>query len=421
MAELQHMNIVFIGHVDAGKSTTVGRLLFDTGALPEQELRKLREEAEKVGKPTFEFAFVMDTQKEERERGVTIDISHKEFKTQKYHFTIIDAPGHRDFVKNMITGASQADAAILVVSAKDGVQPHTKEHAFLAKVLGISQLVVGVNKMDAVNYDRIKFDEVKTQITNLLKGIGYKTEEIKVIPISAYNGDNIVKKSDKMDWYNGPTIVQVLDEFKVPPKPVDKPLRIPIQDVFTITGHGTVPVGRVEAGTLKPGQTVVIMPSGAKGEVKKIEMHHQELNQAQPGDNIGFNIKGIDKKDLKRGDVIGDPNNPPKVAEEFTAQVVVLQHPTAISNGYTPVFHLHTAQFAGQFIELVEKKDPKSGQPVGKPDFLKTGDVAVVKIKPLKPVVVEKYQDYPALGRFAIRDMGQTVAAGIVLDVKEKQ
>lgn len=421
MAELQHMNIVFIGHVDAGKSTTVGRLLFDTGALPEQELRKLREEAEKVGKPTFEFAFVMDTQKEERERGVTIDISHKEFKTQKYHFTIIDAPGHRDFVKNMITGASQADAAILIVSAKDGVQPQTKEHAFLAKVLGISQLVVGVNKMDAINYDRVKFEDVKSQVTNLLKSIGYKIDEVKVIPISAYNGDNIVKKSDKMDWYNGPTIVQVLDEFKVPPKPVDKPLRIPVQDVFTITGHGTVPVGRVEAGTLKPGQTVVIMPSGAKGEVKKIEMHHQELPMAQPGDNIGFNIKGVDKKDLKRGDVIGDPNNPPKVAEEFTAQVVVLQHPTAISNGYTPVFHLHTAQFAGQFIELVEKKDPKSGQPIGKPDFLKTGDVAVVKIKPLKPVVIEKYQDYPALGRFAIRDMGQTVAAGIVLDVKEKQ
>ncbi|MEM0437911.1 MAG: translation elongation factor EF-1 subunit alpha [Candidatus Micrarchaeia archaeon] len=421
MAELQHMNIVFIGHVDAGKSTTVGRLLFDTGAIPEQEMRKLKEEAERIGKPTFEFAFVMDTQKEERERGVTIDISHKEFKTQKYFYTIIDAPGHRDFVKNMITGASQADAAVLVVSVKDGVQPQTKEHAFLAKVLGINQLVVAMNKMDAVNYDRVKYEDVKTQILTLLKSIGYKTESIKVIPVSAYNGDNIAKKSSKMEWYTGPTIVQVLDEFVVPPKPIDKPLRLPVQDVFTITGHGTVPVGRVEAGTLKPGQVVVVMPSGARGEVKRIEMHHQEIPQAVPGDNIGFNLKGVDKKDMKRGDVIGDPNNPPKVAEEFTAQIVVLQHPTAISVGYTPVCHIHTAQFAGQFVELVEKKDPKSGQSAGKPDFIKTGDVAVVKIKPLKPVVIEKYSDYPALGRFAIRDMGSTVAAGVVLDVKEAQ
>ncbi|MGC9057766.1 MAG: translation elongation factor EF-1 subunit alpha [Candidatus Micrarchaeia archaeon] len=421
MAELQHMNLVFIGHVDAGKSTTVGRLLFDTGAIPEQEMRKLKEEAERIGKPTFEFAFVMDTQKEERERGVTIDIAHKEFKSQKYFYTVIDAPGHRDFVKNMITGASQADAAVLVVSVKDGIQPQTKEHAFLAKVLGINQLAVAMNKMDAVNYDRVKYEDVKAQVLNLLKSIGYKTENIKVIPISAYNGDNIAKKSSNMPWYTGQTILEALDEFTVPPKPIDKPLRMPIQDVFSITGHGTVPVGRIEAGILKPNQKVVVMPAGVTGEIKRIEMHHQELPQAQPGDNVGVNLKGVEKKDLKRGDVIGDPNNPPKVAEEFTAQIVVLQHPTAISVGYTPVLHIHTAQFAGQFIELVEKKDPKTGQSAGKPDFLKTGDVAVVKIKPLKPVVVEKYQDFPALGRFAIRDMGQTVAAGVVLDVKSKQ
>jgi len=419
MAKLEHMNIVFIGHVDAGKSTTVGRILFDTGAIPEQELKKLREEAERIGKPTFEFAFVMDTQKEERERGVTIDISHKEFKTQKYHFTIIDAPGHRDFVKNMITGASQADAAVLVISVKDGIQPQTKEHAFLAKVLGINQFIVAMNKMDAVNFDRVKFEDVKTQAVAMLKSIGYKTDEIPFIPISAYNGVNIVKKGGETPWYTGPTIVEALDGFKVPPKPLDKPLRIPVQDVFTITGHGTVPVGRVEAGTLKPGQTVVVMPAGVKGEVKRIEMHHQEIPQAVPGDNIGFNLKGIEKKDMKRGDVIGDPNTPPKVAAEFKAQVVVLQHPTAISVGYTPVFHIHTAQFAGQFVELIEKKDPKTGQSAGKPDFLKTGDIAVVKIKPLKPVVIEKYSDFPALGRFAIRDMGATVAAGVVLDITE--
>ncbi|MEW6036473.1 MAG: translation elongation factor EF-1 subunit alpha [Candidatus Micrarchaeota archaeon] len=420
MAKKEHLNLVFIGHVDSGKSTSVGRILYETGAISEQTLNKLKDEAAKVGKATFEFAFVMDALKEERERGVTIDIAHREFETPKYYCTIIDAPGHRDFVKNMITGASQADAAVLQVSVKDGIQPQTKEHAFLAKVLGISQLAVNMNKMDAVGYKKEEYDKVRAEVEKLLKGIGYKTEQIQFVPCSGYVGDNLVKKSPNMPWYNGPTIIEVVDTFKIPPKPVDKALRLPVQDVFTITGHGTVPVGRVETGKLKPGDNVVVMPAGVKGEVKKIEMHHQELPEAQPGDNVGFNLKGVDKKDIKRGDVIGPASAPPTVAEEFTAQIVVLNHPTAISIGYTPVFHIHTAQFAGKITELVEKKDPKSGQSMGKPDFIKTGDVAVVKVQPLKPMVIEKFQDFPPLGRFALRDMGQTVAAGVVLDVKPK-
>lgn len=421
MAKKEHLNLVFIGHVDAGKSTTVGRILYETGAVSEQVLNKLKEEASRLGKATFEFAFVMDSLKEERERGVTIDISHREFETPKYHCTIIDAPGHKDFVKNMITGASQADAAFLVVSVKDGVQPQTKEHAFLAKVLGVSQFAVNMNKMDAVGYKKEEFDKVKGEVEKMLKSIGYKTETVPFIPASSYGGDNITKKSPHMTWYTGPTIIETIDSFKVPAKPVDKPLRLPVQDVFTITGHGTVPVGRLEAGKMKPGDMVVVMPGGAKGEVKKIEMHHQELPEAICGDNVGFNIKGIEKKDMKRGDVIGPANHPPVVAAEFTAQIIVLNHPTAITIGYTPVCHIHTAQFAGKITELVEKKDPKSGQSAGKPEFLKTGDAAVVKIQPLKPMVIEKFSDFPALGRFAIRDMGQTVAAGIILDVKPKQ
>jgi elongation factor 1-alpha len=421
MAKKEHLNLVFIGHVDSGKSTTVGRILYETGAISEQILNKLKEEAAKVGKTTFEFAFVMDELKEERERGVTIDISHREFETEKYYFTIIDAPGHRDFVKNMITGASQADAAVLVVSAKDGIEPQTKEHAFLAKVLGINQLIVDINKMDAVNYDKGRYLQLKAEVEKLLIGIGYKMENIKFVPCSGYVGDNVTKKSDKMPWYDGPTLIQVLDTLTVPPKPIDKPLRLPIQDVFTITGHGTVPVGRVETGVLKPNDTVIIMPAGVKGEVKRIEMHHQELQQAIPGDNIGFNIKGIEKKDIKRGDVVSHVNTPPTVAVDFTAQIVVLNHPTAISVGYTPVFHIHTAQFAGKIVEILEKKDPKTGQTLQtKPDFIKTGDVAIVKVQPLKPVVVEKFQEFPPLGRFAIRDMGQTVAAGVVLNVTPK-
>ncbi|MFH1284951.1 MAG: translation elongation factor EF-1 subunit alpha [Candidatus Micrarchaeota archaeon] len=422
MATKEHLNLVFIGHVDHGKSTSVGRLLYETGALSEQDLRRLKEEADKVGKATFEFAFAMDELKEERERGLTIDIAHKDFQTSKYYFTIIDAPGHRDFIKNMITGASQADAAVLVCSAKEGIQPQTKEHAFLAKVLGIQQLVVAVNKMDAVNYDRVKYDEIKSQLSVLLKNIGYKVEGINFIPMSAYDGANIAKRTtDKTPWYTGPCLVEVLDTLFVPKKPIDKPLRLPIQDVLTITGHGTVPVGRVETGILKSGMSVVFMPSGAKGEVKSIEMHHQAMTQAGPGDNVGFNVKGVDKKDVKRGEVAGPVDSPPTVAETFTAQLVVLEHPTAISKGYTPVFHIHTTQVACSIVEILEKRDPKTGQVTQKnPDFIKTGDVAIVKIKPLRAVVVEKFQEFPQLGRFAVRDMGQTVAAGVVLDITPK-
>ncbi len=417
MAEKPHLNLIFTGHVDHGKSTTVGRILYDTGALTENDLRKLKEEAAKMGKATFEFAFAMDQLKEERERGVTIDIAHKDFHTQKYYFTIIDAPGHKDFVKNMITGASQADAAVLVCSAKEGIQAQTIEHAFLLKVLGVSQFIIGVNKMDAVNYDRQAYEKVKMDLTVKLKPMGYPVDKIPFIPYSAYMGDNIAKKSDKMTWYSGPTLLEAFDQLVEPKKPTDKPLRLPIQEVFTITGQGTVPVGRVESGILKLGP-VIVMPEGLTGEVKSIEMHHQTLTQAIPGDNIGFALKGIEKKAIKRGCVIGYPSNPPTVVEEFTAQIVVLNHPTAISKNYTPVFHLHTAQIACTIVEIVEKKDPKTGQTAQKnPDFIKTGDVAVVRIKPTHPVCAEKYSDFPALGRFAMRDMGQTVAAGIILQV----
>ncbi len=421
MAKKEHLNIVFIGHVDAGKSTTVGRVLYESGKIPEQTIKKLKEEAEKLGKATFEFAFVMDRLKEERERGVTIDVAHQDFETNKYFFTIIDAPGHRDFVKNMITGASQADAAVLVVSGKDGVQPQTKEHAFLAKVLGINQLIVLISKMDAINYDESKFNEVKDQVEKLLKSIGYDVSKVPIIPASSYFGDNLTKKSDKTPWYKGPTLFEALDALQSPPKPVDKPLRIPIQDVYNVTGHGLVAVGKVEAGKLKKGDKVVIMPLNKTAEVKKIETHHEELPEALPGDNIGFNIKGVEKKEVKRGYVAGDPNNPPTVAEEFTAQIVVINHPTAISVGYTPVFHIATSQFPAQILEIVDKRDPKTGQSLGKADFLKTGDVGVVRVKPLKSVVVETFQQTPALGRFAVRDMGQTVAAGVVLEVKKKE
>jgi elongation factor 1-alpha len=348
-------------------------------------------------------------------------VQHRDFQTQKFYFTIIDAPGHRDFVKNMITGTSQADAAVLVVSAKEGVQAQTKEHAFLARTLGVPQLIVAINKMDTVNYDQNKFNDVKTEITKLLSTSGWKMDKIAVIPIASYPGDNVVEKSDKIAWYNGKTLVQTFDDLTVPEKPLDKALRLPIQDVYNITGVGMVPVGRVESGIVKVSDKVVVMPSGASGEIKSIEMHHQQMQQAEPGDNIGFNLKGIDKKDIARGSVIGHAQNPPSVIEEFTAQIVVLNHPTAITVGYQPVLHSHTAQMACSVIEIIKKVDPKTGQATDeKPEFLKTGDIAVVKFKPVRPLCLEKASDFSQLGRFALRDMGQTVAAGIVQEVKKK-
>ncbi len=423
MAQKPHLNIVFIGHVDHGKSTTVGRLLLDTGYIRQEEIDKYRAEAESKGKATFEFAWVMDRVKEERERGLTIDVAHQKFETDKIYFTIIDAPGHRDFVKNMITGTSQADGAVLVVGAAEGVQAQTKEHIFLAKTLGVNQLIVAINKMDATKpaYNQARYDEIKTEVSGLLKAVGYKIDEILFVPISSYNGDNITKASPNLPWYKGPTIVGALDTIKEPPKPTDKALRLPVQDVYTITGIGTVPVGRVETGVMKPGMKISFQPADKVGEVKSIEMHHEQIPQAEPGDNVGFNVRGVDKKDLRRGDVAGPADNPPTVAKSFTAQIVVLNHPSVITVGYTPVFHAHTAQVACTFEELVAAIDPKTGAAKpDKPEFLKTGDAARVKIRPTKPMVIEPAKAFPQLGRFAIRDMGQTVAAGQVIDVEKR-
>ncbi|MGZ7043295.1 MAG: translation elongation factor EF-1 subunit alpha [Methanobacterium sp.] len=406
----EHMNLAFIGHVDHGKSTLVGHLLLQSGAIAEQQLSDGEDK----------FRFVMDKLTEERERGVTIDLAHARFDTPKFEFTIVDCPGHRDFVKNMITGASQADAAVLVVAIDDGVMPQTKEHAFLARTLGINQLIIAINKMDLVNYSEEKYNALKEDVSNLIKTVAYKPEDINFIPLSAFEGDNITDLSPNTPWYKGPTLVKALDEFTAPEKPTDLPLRVPIQDVYSITGVGTVPVGRVETGVMKKSDNVIFEPAGKSGEVKSIEMHHEMLESAEPGDNVGFNVRGVGKNDIRRGDVAGHTNTPPSVAKEFTAQIVVLQHPGVITVGYTPVFHCHTAQVACTFLELQKKLDPATGQVKEEnPDFLKTGDAAFVVVKPTKPMVIEKIKDIPHMGRFAIRDMGQTVAAGMCIDLKK--
>ena len=421
MAEpLPHLNLAFIGHVDHGKSTTVGRLMYETGAVDPHIIEGYRKEAAAQGKATFEYAWVMDSLKEERDRGVTIDIAHRRFNTDKYYFTVVDCPGHRDFVKNMITGASQADAAVLVVSTIDGVQAQTREHVFLSRTLGVNQLVIGMNKIDATTppYDEKKFLEVKEEISKLLKMVGYKVDEIPFIPMSGLMGDNLAKPSENLKWWKGPTLLQALNNLKVPEKPTKLPLRVPVQDVYTISGVGTVPVGRVETGIMRKDDKIIFEPADVAGEVKSIEMHHEEVNEALPGDNIGWNVRGVGKKDIRRGDVCGHPDKPPMVAKEFKAQIVVLQHPSAISAGYTPVFHCHTAQIACTVTAILAKLDPKTGGVKEQnPAFIKAGDAAIIMVTPSKPMVIEKVKEIPQLGRFAIRDMGQTIAAGLCMDV----
>ncbi|MGI0013034.1 MAG: translation elongation factor EF-1 subunit alpha, partial [Nitrososphaera sp.] len=371
---------------------------------------------------------VLDSIKDERERGITIDLAFQKFETPKYFFTLIDAPGHRDFIKNMITGASEADAAILVISVKPGEMEAAlesggqgREHAFLARTLGVNQLLVALNKMDDAGYQEARFKEAKDATEKMLKLVGYNTAKINFIPISGWKGDNLVKKSTNMAWYKGPTLAESLDLFEPAEKPVGKPLRIPVQDVYSITGVGTVPVGRVETGRMKPNDKVIVMPSGAVGDIKSIETHHTQMESAEAGDNVGFNLRGVDRKQIKRGDMIGPVDNPPMVAKEFEARLIVIHHPTAIAPGYTPVLHAHTAQVAATISAFVSKIDARTGATTEQnPKFLKTGDAAIVRIKPVRPLAIETFKDFPEIGRFALRDMGTTIGAGVILSITEK-
>ena len=427
-----HVNLVVIGHVDSGKSTSTGHLIYKCGGIDQRTIEKMEKEAELAGKASFKYAWVLDKLKAERERGITINIALNKFETPNYHCTIIDAPGHRDFIKNMITGTSQADLAILMISAQAGEfeagvskEGQTKEHALLAFTLGVKQIIVGVNKMDhpTVNYSQERYAEIKKEASDFLKKTGYNPEKIEFVPMSGWTGDNMIEKSDKMPWYKGPCLLEAIDKMTPPVRPSDKPLRLPINDVYKIPGVGTVPVGRVETGILKPGMTVKFTPSDLTTEVKSIEMHHEVLESAQPGDNVGFNVKSINVKDIRRGYVTSDTkNDPARECETFLAQVIVLNHPNQIANGYTPVIDCHTSHIACKFEEMIEKIDRRTGKVLeDKPKFIKTGDCARIRIKPTKALCVETFTEYPPLGRFAVRDMKQTVAVGVIKEVAKKE
>ena len=427
-----HVNVVVIGHVDSGKSTSTGHLIYKCGGIDQRTLDKFEKDAEIAGKGSFKYAWVLDKLKAERERGITIQITLNKFETPKYHCTIIDAPGHRDFIKNMITGTSQADLAVLMISSQAGEfeagiskEGQTKEHALLAFTLGVKQMIVGINKMDhnSTNWAQSRYDDIKKEASEFLKKTGYNPEKIEFVPFSGWTGDNLIEKSDKMPWYKGPTLLEAIDKMTPPVRPSDKPLRLPINDVYKIGGVGTVPVGRVETGVLKPGMVVNFTPCNLSTEVKSIEQHHETLEQALPGDNVGFNIKNIAVKDLKRGYVTSDSkNDPARECEHFVAQVIILNHPGQIANGYTPVLDCHTAHIACKFEEIQKKIDRRTGKTIEEaPKFIKVGDCAMIKIKPTKPMTVETFTDYPPLGRFAVRDMKQTVAVGVIKEVTKKE
>jgi len=441
--EKTHINCVVIGHVDSGKSTTTGHLIYKCGGIDKRTIEKFEKEAQEMGKGSFKYAWVLDKLKAERERGITIDITLWKFETPKYYVTVIDAPGHRDFIKNMITGTSQADVAVLIVAAGTGEfeagiskNGQTREHALLAYTLGVKQLIVGVNKMDTTEppYNQGRFEEIQKEVSAYVKKIGYNPATVPFVPISGWNGDNMLEPSSNMPWFKGwsierkgakaegKTLLQALDAMEPPSRPVDKALRLPLQDVYKIGGIGTVPVGRVETGVLKPGCVVVFAPVNLTTEVKSVEMHHEALTEAVPGDNVGFNVKNVSVKELRRGYVAGDSkDNPPKATEEFCAQVIVLNHPGQISNGYTPVLDCHTAHIACKFREIKEKIDRRSGKKMeDHPKFIKSGDAAMIDLVPSKPMCVETFTDFPPLGRFAVRDMRQTVAVGVIKSVKPK-
>ncbi|KAJ3274014.1 translation elongation factor EF-1 alpha [Terramyces sp. JEL0728] len=440
--EKGHVNVVVIGHVDSGKSTTTGHLIYKCGGIDKRTIEKFEKEAADMGKGSFKYAWVLDKLKAERERGITIDIALWKFETPKYNVTVIDAPGHRDFIKNMITGTSQADCAVLIIAggvgefeagiSKDG---QTREHALLANTLGVKQMIIAVNKMDTNKWSEARFNEIVKELSSFVKKVGYNPKAIPFIPISGWHGDNMLEPSSNMPWYkgwtketkagnqSGKTLLDAIDAIDLPSRPTDKPLRLPLQDVYKIGGIGTVPVGRVETGVIKAGMVVTFAPANVTTEVKSVEMHHEMLEQGVPGDNVGFNVKNVSVKDIRRGMVCSDSkNDPAKEAASFTAQVIIMNHPGQISAGYSPVLDCHTAHIACKFNELKEKLDRRSGKKVeDNPKFVKAGDAAIVELIPTKPMCVESFTEYPPLGRFAVRDMRQTVAVGVIKAVDKTE
>jgi elongation factor 1-alpha len=424
--EKKHINVAFIGHVDHGKSTIMGRMLLEHGDIKKDIIEKFERMGEK-GK-SFKYAWVMDQTKEERARGLTIEAAHRMFETPSNAIWVADCPGHKDFVKNMVTGASRADATVVVIDAEDGVMPQTREHTFLVRALGLKQLIVVINKMDLVDYKQEAYEKVKKDISSLMERIGYDTSKIAFIPVSGFEGENLTSKSEKIPWYHGDTLYEALDKLEEPYKPADQALRFPLHDVYMIKGVGSIPVGRIETGTLKVGDVVMFEPASTiyskkiKGEVRSMEMNHEHVKVAFPGYNVGISVRGVGRDHIRRGDVVSHPDSPPTVLtnkDTFIANVVVLDHPSGIHVGYAPDLHVHTARVTCRFEKILTKLDPKTGRTIEKtPAYLRSGEAGVTEIRPTRPIVIEEVEKIPQMGRFAVRDMGVTVAAGMCIQIK---
>jgi len=450
--EKKHLSVVIVGHIDSGKSTTTGRLLFELGGIPEREMVKLKEEASALGKSSFAFAFYMDRCKEERARGVTIQCTTKEFFTDNWHYTIIDAPGHRDFIKNMISGAAQADVALLMVPA-DGnfttaiqkgdvksaeIQGQTRAHARLLNLLGVKQLLVGVNKMDTdvAGYKEERFNEIAEEMRHMLVKVGWKDDFVKnsvpIIPISGWEGDNLIAKSNKMSWWKGEGvhIFTLLDAFNgfcgVPERKSDAALRVPISGIYKIKGVGDVLTGRVEQGILKPGDEIVFLPTHTtalpcQGKVFSLEMHHKRVEQALPGDNVGMNIKGLEKKNMPReGDVIIVKNDSSlKPVANFTAQIQTLDNiPNEIKPGYSPIGFVRCGHAACK-ISVINWKVGKEtgGKKLENPHSPKANEMAEVVFEPVKPLVVDTFKSCEGLSRIAFLEGNSAVMLGKIMKV----
>lgn len=458
----QHLSIVICGHVDSGKSTTTGRLLFELGGIPEREMDKLREEAAALGKSSFAFAFYMDRAKEERERGVTIQCTTKEFFTEKWHYTIIDAPGHRDFIKNMISGAAQADVCLLMVPA-DGnfttaiqkgdhksaeIQGQTRQHARLLNLLGVKQLIVGVNKMDSdtAGYRKERYEEIANEMKHMLVRVGWKesfvNSSVPILPISGWIGDNLITPSTNMPWWSGMdvtnasgekvrvhTLLEALNTFVVlPERKTDAPMRVPISGAYKIKGVGDVLAGRVEQGILKPGDEVVFLPTHTAanpcvGKVFTVEMHHKRVDKALPGDNVGMNIKGLDKNNMPRtGDVmILKSDNTLGPCKDFTAQIQTLDIPGEIKAGYTPIGFVRCGRSACR-VKAINWKVGKEtgGKKLEAPHSLKSNEMAEVVFEPQQSLVVDSFNHCEGLSRIAFLDGNTAVMLGKIVKTTAK-
>ncbi len=407
------LKIVIVGHVDHGKSTLIGRLFYDTGSIPEARLREIEETCRRQGRP-FEFAFLMDALEEERDQNVTIDTAQTFFRTARRTYVIIDAPGHKEFLKNMITGAASADAAVLIVDGVEGVREQTRRHAYILSLLGIRQVVVVVNKLDRAGYDRGVFQRAENDIRAFLHSVGIMPSH--VVPVSAREGDNVARASDRTPWYRGPTVLQALDELNPPRRESELPLRFPVQDVYTWDGIRRY-VGRIEAGTVRPGQTVCLYPSGRTARVRTVEQWGKgALPEASAGACVGITLD--EELFVERGEVMAPPQRPPVVARELRASLFWLGS-TPLERGRSYLLKLATAEVEVKVADIEDRLDSSTLAVVERhAERLEAPEVGNVVLALRRPLAVDLFGENPATGRFVLQDGARIAGGGIVREAR---